>query len=143
MKLNQTTAKVLSNVGDFIYESYGKDLKEFIFSNLEDIASTLQLINDFDLENMVDVMCWTMWKTSKDDSFDAHIIAVKDFVFASTANAFHHFNGDVLDYLQNGFDVESNDEDEDEVDDNDLIPDEVYGDVDPEDVSYLNQLLKL
>jgi hypothetical protein len=142
MKINKTTAGVISSTLEHLHAAYAHEggIKGYVNANFDSVVETLQLIADFDLEGMIDVALFTRWLGSDDDAFDAFLTQFKSAVFDTTGYAFHHTNGDVaaaLHFILNQ-ETDGNGEEGEE----DLINDEVYGDVDPEDISYLNQCLR-
>jgi hypothetical protein len=145
MKINKTTAGVISSTLDHLHGAYAHEggIKGYVYGNFDSVVETLQLIADFDLEGMIDVALFTRWLGSDDDAFDAFLTEFKSFVFDTTGYAFHHTNGDVVASLHFILNQGTDDNDDDDEEGSDLIDDEVYGDVDPEDISFLNQCLKV
>lgn len=138
MTFNKTQMTVINNIIDGVTQSFGCDLKDYIDHNLDLVIGTLQLVNDFDLEPLVHSSLFTLWKIS-DQSQEDHVNEWKEFIFSTIHLSNQHFNGDVSQLLQNGVPQE----DEDEEIENDFIDDEVYGDVNPEDLEHLKTCFSL
>jgi hypothetical protein len=140
--LNKTQLEALHNLIIFTKQSFGKDFVEEVKENLEVVSHTFQLVHDLQMYNIAEAMLWGIFQTH-DSPFDAHVANTMCFMGKSMEACAQEFGGDFTEYftaLVNG-DIAS-DADEDATDP-DLIPDEIYGDVDPEVVSSLNKLLKI
>ena len=132
---------VISNIVDGITDSVGVDFNEFVEANLQMVIHTLQLINDFDLEVLVHSSIFTLWKIS-DEAQEDHIQMWKEFIFTTITTANEQYMGDISQVFLNGVPQQSEEVDESEVTDN-FISDEVYGDVNPDDLELLKTCFSL
>jgi hypothetical protein len=141
MKINKTTAAIINDVLLHLQESYNykAGYEQYFVDNLEDVSGLFQQIGDFDLEGMIDVALYTRWLSSDDNDFDNYLTCYKDFIFHVTGLAFHEYNGDVVPAISQVLKHAFNPKEQGE----DLIDDSVYGDVDPEDISFLNKCLRV
>ena len=145
MSLNSSTMQLFHNILMFNKGTLGKDHVKEIEENFDGLVYTFQTISDFDLENDVQLMLWTVFQTT-DSPMDDHTHNTVNFIQKCSIECHQMYGGNFEEYftqLINGNVTSDEDTHEEKVEDTDLIPDEVYGEVDPEDVSYLNQLLKL
>lgn len=131
MNFNKSTMGIVNQVIGLVQESTNVDLSQYVNDHLEEITNLLQVVYDFDLEPMVHTTLFTLYNVCPPE-VESHVVEWKEFIFTSLVES----EGDLQVYFSQG--VQPQEETTD-----DLIPDEIYGEVDPEMVEHLKTCYSL
>jgi hypothetical protein len=147
MNFSKSLMETLNDVIYGITNSHGVDFDQFVESNKELIINTLQTINDYDLETYVHSSIFTLFLIS-DPEQEVHVNNWKNFIFGSISLSNEHYQGDIEEFFKHGgftpfMNDETDDESDEEEEESNLIPDEVYGEVNPEDLEHLKTCFSL
>jgi hypothetical protein len=111
--MNNKVQSAINTIVNSIVESQDfESLSDFILEHIHEFTDALQMIGDFDLENVMNASVFTLYKTCP-PSMEEHVVACGSLYQHIIDVAWTEFNQDVTEAVSKAFDLEITEDAED------------------------------